>query len=178
MKRTHSIPWLLLLLGALGFPAHAADPAANRAGGKIVIVPPADAAKDAAGNEDEDVSRMPRKTPEPRDPTRGMYDPHTDREGDTRSLNELSHDRLNIDGQRSRSLGDLASPLRERRAIDQGRGRIRSDSGERTYGTPSLHERLGVQDSRKEYRIDSTRQIGDDPIEENGASDYRVYRTW
>ena len=165
----------MLLLGALGLPAHAAD-AANRAGGKIVIAPPADAAKEAASSEDEDVSRMPRKSPEPRDPTRGMYDPHTDREGDSRSIQELSRDRLNIDGKRSRSLGDLASPLRERRSIDQARGRIRSD--ERTYGTPSLHERLGVQDSRKEYRIDSTRQIGDDPIEENGASDYRVYRTW
>lgn len=126
--------------------------------------------------EEAEPPRAPRKVPEVRDPTRGMYDPHTDREGDARSLDQLSRDRLNIDGKRSRSLDDLASPSRERKRIDQSRGRL-SDPGERVYGTSSLRNRLGVPDSRRDYRIDSTRDLRQEPIDENGSEDYRVYRT-
>lgn len=172
-------PTLLFTLMALcSMPAMAADSSK-----KIIIVPVIPGAAEtvqgpgeSASQKEMDEPRAPRKTPEPRDPTRGMYDPETGREGDARTLNQLSRDRLNLEGQRSRSLNDLSSPLRERRSIDQSRGRL--GAKERAYGTSSLRSRLSVPDSRRDYRIESTRP---DPrqeyIEENGSADYRVYRT-
>lgn len=151
-------------------------------GRKIIVVPvPVETSPDPVlrspeAPEEADPPRAPRKIPEVRDPARGMYDPETAREGDSRTLDQLSRDRLNMEGKRSRSLDDLGSPLRERRRIDQSRGRL-SDPGERTTGTSSLRNRLGVPDSRRDYRIESTRDLRQEYIEENGSSDYRVYRT-
>lgn len=176
-------PTLLLTLLALGsIPAYSA-PLAAGSSKEIIVVPVIPGAAETPqgpgepGSQHEmDEPRMQRKTPEPRDPTRGMYDPETAREGDARTLNQLSRDRLNLEGQRSRSLDDLSSPLRERRRIDQSRGRLRGPA-ERIYGTPSLKDRLSAPDSRREYRIDSTRDLRQEYIEENGSADYRVYRT-
>lgn len=172
-------PTLLFTLMALcSMPAMAADSSK-----KIIIVPVIPGAAETvqgpgepASQKEMDEPRAPRKTPEPRDPTRGMYDPETGREGDARTLNQLSRDRLNLEGQRSRSLNDLSSPLRERRSIDQSRGRL--GAKERAYGTSSLRSRLSVPDSRRDYRIESTRpDLRQEYIEENGSADYRVYRT-
>lgn len=170
---------LLTLLALAGIPAYSAAAGASK---EIIIVPVIPGAAEAQGSgepdsqRETDEPRAQRKTPEPRDPTRSMYDPETAREGDARTLNQLSRDRLNLEGQRSRSLDDLSSPLRERRRIDQSRGRLRGPV-KRMYGTPSLKDRLSAPDSRREYRIDSTRDLRQEYIEENGSSDYRVYRT-
>lgn len=173
-------PTLLFTLMVLcSVPAMAADSSK-----KIIIVPvipgaaeTVQGAGEPASQDEMDEPRAPRKTPEPRDPTRGMYDPETEREGDARTLNQLSRDRLNLEGKRSRSLNDLSSPLLERRRIDQSRGRL-GDSRERRYGTSSLRDRLSVPDSRRDYRIESTRpDLRQEYIEENGSADYRVYRT-
>jgi hypothetical protein len=146
----------------------------------LPVIPGAAGAVQGSGEPDSqrdmDEPRAQRKTPEPRDPTRGMYDPETAREGDARTLNQLSRDRLNLEGNRSRSLDDLSSPLRERRRIDQSRGRLRGPA-ERIYGTPSLKDRLSAPDSRRDYRIDSTRDLRQEYIDEYGSADYRVYRT-
>lgn len=180
---------LLPLIALFGNPAQSAEVAGSTVAAEagspktVIVVPVIPGAENGVRQSGEpntpdeaEPPRAPRRIPEVRDPTRGMYDPETAREGDSRTLDQLSRDRLNLEGRRSRSLNDLTSPLLERRRIDQSRGRL-PRAGERAYGTPSLHDRLGVQDSRKEYRIDSTREIGEDQIEENGSSDYRIYRT-
>jgi hypothetical protein len=175
---------LLPLIAFLGIPAHSAETGVAGSSKEIIIVPviPGTAEGVQGPNEPDsqremDQPRAHRKTPEPRDPTRGMYDSETEREGDARTLNQLSRDRLNLEGQRSRSLNDLSSPLLERRRIDQSRGRLR-DSKERSYGTSSLRDRLSVPDSRRDYRIESTRpDLRQEYIEENGSADYRIYRT-
>lgn len=174
--------WLLPVVTLAGTAAYAdaAGEVGTRAGVVVIPVIPVEAAPtpqeaEPGTPDDMEPPRAPRKIPEVRDPTRGMIDPHTEREGDARSLDQLSRDRLNIDGKRSRSLDDLASPLRERRRIDQSRGRLR-EPGDSAYGASSLKNRLGVQDSRRDYRIESTHDIGQEYIEENGSSDYRVYR--
>lgn len=189
---TTRIRFTTLLLPLIVFfviPAYSAETAAG-AGSvtagpsrEIIVVPviPATSEEEQGLNEpnsqrEMDQPRAHRKTPEPRDPTRGMYDPETEREGDARTLNQLSRDRLNLEGKRSRSLDDLSSPLRERRRIDQSRGRLRGPE-ERTYGTSSLRNRLSVSDSRRDYSIESTRDLRQEYIEENGSADYRVYRT-
>jgi hypothetical protein len=167
MQKPHlsALAWLLLA---------AASPAVS---GPVVPVESvlAEQGIEPGAPEEAEPPRVPRRIPEVRDPSRGMYDPHTEREGDARSLDQLSRDRLNIDGKRSRSLDDLASPARERQRIDESRGRL--NSGERVYGTPSLRERLSVPDSRRTYRIDGTRDLRQEPIDEHGSADYRVYRT-
>jgi hypothetical protein len=178
---------LLPLIAFFGVTAHSAEtvavPVEVGTSKAIVIVPViSGTAEDVQGSiepnspDEMDQPRAQRKTPEPRDPTRGMYDPHTEREGDSRTLDQLSRDRLNLDGKRSRSLDDLSSPLRERRRIDQSRGRLREPE-ERTYGTSSLQNRLSVPDARRNYRIESSRDLRQEYIEENGSADYRVYRT-
>ena len=180
---------LLPLLAFYGVSAHSAETVAGavpvEAGTSkgIVIVPviPGTAVEVQGSNEpnsqgEMDQPRAQRKTPEPRDPTRGMYDPHTEREGDSRTIDQLSRDRLNLDGKRSRSLDDLSSPLRERRRIDQSRGRLRGPE-ERTYGTSTLQNRLSILDARRNYQIESRRDLRQEYIEENGSSDFRVYRT-
>lgn len=175
-------PTLLFTLMALcSTPANSAPVAG--AAEEIIVVPVIPGAAEAVQEPGEPNSpqemeqpRAQRKPPEPRDPSRGMYDPETEREGDARTLRQLSRDRLNLEGRRSRSLEDLASPLRERRRIDQSRGRLREPE-ERTYGTSSLRNRLSVPDSRRDYRIESTRDLRQEYIEENGSADYRVYRT-
>lgn len=180
-----AIAWLLLPT-CFGIPAYAADTTAGSSAAgvskPIVVIPVVpggsmEVQKPGApeSQRETDEPRAARKPPEPRDPTRGMYDPHTEREGDSRTLDQLSRDRLNLEGKRSRSLDELSSPLRERRHIDQSRGRL-GEPEERTYGTPSLRERLSVPDSRREYRIDSTQDLRE-YIEENGSSDFRVYRS-
>jgi hypothetical protein len=175
--------WLLLAVAyatpAISGPVNSSQ--RERHAGETIIIVPAEteAAEPIAATdtpEEAEPPRGPRRTPEVRDPSRGMYDPYTGREGDTRSLDQLSRDRLNIEGNRSRSLDDLASPSRERQRIDQSRGRL-YDPGERVYGTPSLQDRLGVPESRRNYRIDSTRDLRQEPIDESGSTDYRVYRT-
>jgi len=179
--------YLLPLITCFSVPAYAADtgPGSTRHGTskEIIIVPVVPLDDEEAQNYGEpdsprevDEPRAPRKTPQPRDPTRGMYDPETEREGDSRSTGQLSRDRLDLEGKRSRSLEELASPLRERRSIDRSRGRLR-EPGERIYGTRSLRDRLSVPDSRSDYRIESTRDLRQEYIEENGGEDYRVYRT-
>lgn len=40
-----------------------------------------------------------------------------------------------------------------------------------------MRNRLSVPDSRREYHIDSSQDLRQEYIEENGSSDYRVYRT-
>ena len=180
---------LLPLLAFYGVSAHSAETVAGavpvEAGTSkgILIVPviPGTAEEVQGSNEPNsqgelDQPRAQRKTPEPRDPTRGMYDPHIEREGDSRTLDQLSRDRLNLDGKRSRSLDDLSSPLRERRRIDQSRGRLRGPE-ERTYGTSTLQNRLSIPDARRNYQIESRRDLRQEYIEENGSADYRVYRT-
>lgn len=174
---------LLSLIALLGIPAYSAETEVAGSSKEVIIVPviPGTAEGVQGPNEPDsqremDQPRAHRKTPEPRDPTRGMYDPETEREGDARTLDQLSRDRLNLEGQRNRSLDDLTSPLRERRRIDQSRGRLRGPD-ERTYGTPSLRDRLSVPDSRRDYRIDSSRDLRQEYIEENGSADYRIYRT-
>lgn len=167
---TRSIAWLFPLALVVGAPVYAAEPSAE------VTAAPNGAVTQTNAQAEDDVEARTRKTPDPRDPTRGMYDPHTDREGDARSLEQLSRDRLNIDGKRSRSLNDLASPLRERRSIDQARGRLGAPNT-RSYGTSTLRDRLDVQDSRRDYRIDSSRDLREEYIDEHGAADSRVYRT-
>lgn len=180
---------LLPLIVLVGIPAHATETAAGagsvEAGStkEVIIVPVIPGTEEGVQGANEpdsqremDEPRAHRKTPEPRDPTRGMYDPETAREGDARTLDQLSRDRLNLEGKRSRSLNDLSSPLRERRSIDQSRGRL--GAKERAYGTSSLRNRLSVPDSRRDYRIESTRpDLRQEYIEENGSADYRVYRT-
>jgi hypothetical protein len=175
---------LLPLIALLGIPAHSAETGVAGSSKEVIIVPviPGTAEGVQGANEPDsqremDQPRAHRKTPEPRDPTRGMYDPETEREGDARTLDQLSRDRLNLEGQRSRSLNDLTSPLLERRRIDQSRSRL-GISKERSYGTPSLRDRLSVPDSRRDYRIESTRpDLRQEYIEENGSADYRIYRT-
>jgi hypothetical protein len=168
---------LLPLIVLLGVSAHSAETGGAGSSKEVIIVPVIPGtAEGVQGPNEQDEPRAHRKTPEPRDPTRGMYDPETEREGDARTLDQLSRDRLNLEGQRSRSLDDLTSPLRERRRIDQSRGRLRGPD-ERTYGTPSLRDRLSVPDSRRDYRIDSSRDLRQEYIEENGSADYRIYRT-
>lgn len=181
---------LLPLIALLGIPAHSAETVAGtgsvEAGStkEVIIVPVIPGTEEGVRGANEpdsqremDEPRAHRKTPEPRDRTRGMYDPETAREGDARTLDQLSRDRLNLEGQRSRSLDDLTSPLRERRRIDQSRGRL-GGSKERSYGTSPLRDRLSVPDSRRDYRIESTRpDLRQEYIEENGSADYRVYRT-
>jgi hypothetical protein len=172
--------WLLLSAAyaapAISGPAADGTKGERHSGETIVIVPAETAAAEPDAQDEAEPPRGPRKVPEVRDPSRGMYDPYTGREGDTRSLDQLSRDRLNIEGKRSRSLNDLGSPARERQGIDQSRGRL-YDPGERVYGTPSLQDRLGVPDSRREYRIDGTRDLRQEPIDEHGSEDFRVYRT-
>ena len=175
----------LLLTAAYATPA-ISGPGADHskgerhAGETIVIVPVESETMQPlappATPDEAEPPRAPRRVPEVRDPSRGMYDPHTEREGDARSLDQLSRDRLDIEGKRSRSLDDLASPSRERQRIDQSRGRL-YDPGARVYGTPSLHDRLSVPDSRREYRIDGTRDLRQEPIDEHSSEDFRVYRT-
>lgn len=173
------------VMGAFAFlllsVAHVIPAIAAPAGEPVIIVPveagTADPSAMEPGTPEEvEPPRAPRKAPEVRDSTRGMYDPETGREGDSRSLDQLSRDRLDIEGKRSRSLDDLGSPARERRRIDQSRGRLNTP-GERVYGTPSLRDRLGVPDSRRDYRIEGTRDLRQEPIDEDGSEDYRVYRT-
>lgn len=172
---------LLSLTALLSMPALSAETAGTAGSSKEIIIIPvipgaAGAVQEPDSQRETDEPRAQRKTPEPRDPTRGMYDPETAREGDARTLNQLSRDRLNLEGNRSRSLDDLSSPLRERRRIDQSRGRLRGPA-ERIYGTPSLKDRLSAPDSRRDYRIDSTRDLRQEYIDEYGSADYRVYRT-
>lgn len=178
--------FLLPLIAFFSLPVYSAETGAGSVKDSspktIILVPVSPIATeemrpDAQKTQEEmDEPRAPRKTPEPRDPTRGMYDPETDREGDARAIRQLSRDRLNLEGKRSRSLEELASPLRERRSIDQIRGRLREPE-ERTYGTSSLKDRLSVSDSRRDYRIESSRDLRQEYIDENGSADYRVYRT-
>ena len=176
----HIFGWLLLSAAyatpAISGPAAGGAEDERHRGETIVIVPAETGAAEPSAPEEAEPPRGPRKVPEVRDPSRGMYDPHTGREGDARTLDQLSRDRLNIEGKRSRSLDDLGSPARERQRIDQSRGRL-YDPGERVYGTPSLQDRLGVPDSRREYRIDGTRDLRQEPIDQHGSEDFRVYRT-
>lgn len=178
MMRVRFLILLFTLMVLCSTPAVAAGSSKG-----IIIVPVIPGAAETvqglgvpASQKEMDEPRAQRKPPEPRDPTRGMYDPETEREGDARTLNQLSRDRLNLEGKRSRSLNDLSSPLRERRSIDQSRGRL-GDAKVRAYGTSSLRNRLSVPDSRRDYRIESTRDLRQEYIEENGSADYRVYRT-
>lgn len=121
--------------------------------------------------------RAPRRIPEVRDPSRGMVQPYTDREGDARTLDQLSRDRMNVEGKRSRSLDDMASPMRERRANERAR-RPLDDPGERVYSTRSLRERQSMPDSRQEYYHESQRpDLREEYGHERGDEDYRVYRT-
>lgn len=150
---------------------------------EAVIVVPVEPGMSAQPMEDAlqepAVPRAPRPIPEIRDPSRGMYDPYTEREGDSRTLDQLSRDRLNIEGKRSRSLEELGSPQRERRAIDRARSRgPLDDPGERVYSTRSLRERQSMPDSRREYHLESDRRdLREEYIDERGDEDYRVYRT-
>jgi hypothetical protein len=176
---------LLPLVACFSMSAYSADTGTSEHGPSkgIIIVPVIPLDEEEAQGYGEpgspngmDELRASRKTPQLRDPSRGMYDPETEREGDSRSTGQLSRDRLDLEGRRSRSLEELASPLRERRNIDRSRGRLREPE-ERIYGTPSLKDRLSVPDSRSDYRIESTRDLRQQYIEESGSSDYRVYST-
>jgi hypothetical protein len=186
MTKVRLTTFLLPLIACFSVSAYSADTGTGSSkhgtSREIIIVPvPLDEEETQGYGEpgspnEMDEPRAPRKAPQPRDPARGMYDPETEREGDSRSTGQLSRDRLDLEGKRSRSLEELASPLRERRNIDRSRGRLR-EPGERIYGTPSLKDRLSVPDSRSDYLIESTRDLRQPYIEENGNSDYRVYST-